>query len=429
MKKQLRIYDVNPAQSRARRWPFLAALAASITVGSLSLQAQCPVTELTSGLQRPGGIIRSGQRNLLVSETGTGAHDGRITIVDLDGSSRALLSGLPSGIADVGDPAGPAGLFLRGSTLYVAIGIGDAVRLGPTAGTLVPNPNGASSPIFSSVLAIQFGDGFVERSTAGFILSPGDQQALADGERVGLSNGGRDKITIEMVVNFPDFVANPLVSLPSNVRGSNPYGLVLAGDRQRHDREDGKDRRQGDFLYVTDGGRNLVWKVDVASGAFSILADFPLVPNPLAPAVGGPFSEAVPTGIAYSGGSLLVALFRGVPFAPGTSAIVPVDPQTGSYIDPLTGGHIPFITGLKTAIGVLPIRKQHDTDYLVLQHASAGPFFGSPGLLLRFEATGDPPTVIADCLTRPTAMTLDEKTGTLYVAELAGRIVAIPVAR
>ncbi|MBI5385268.1 MAG: hypothetical protein HZA90_11360 [Verrucomicrobia bacterium] len=349
--------------------------------------------------------------------------------MNFDGSRRALLSGLPSGIADVGDPLGPAGLFLRGSTLYVVISIGDAVRLGPTAGTLVPNPNGASSPLFSSVLAIQFGDDFVERSTAGFTLSPSDQQALASGERVRLSNGGRDKITIEMVVKFPNFVANPLVSLPTNVRGSNPFGVVLAGDRQRHDRDDGKDRRQGDFLYVTDGGRNLVWKVDVASGAFSILADFPLTPNPLAPALGGPFSEAVPTGIARSGGTLLVALFRGVPFAPGTSAIVPVDPQTGSYIDPMTGGHIPFITGLKTAIGVLPIRKQGDTDYLVLQHASAGPFFGSPGLLLRFASSGGPPTVIADCLTRPTAMTLDEKTGTLYVTELAGRIVAIPVSQ
>ena len=429
MKQQMHISDANQTAIWMKRMAFLAALAASIAIPGLSLQAQCPAPELTSGLQRPGGIIRSGQKNLLVSETGTGAHDGRVTLVDLSGNRRALLSGLPSGIADVGDPSGPAGLFRRGNTLYVAIGIGDSVRLGPTAGTLVPNPNGASSPIFSSVLAIQCNDDFVERTTEGFTLSLADQQSLAMGQRVKLSNGGCDKITIEMVVKFPNFVANPLASLLTNVRGSNPFGLVLAGDRQRHDREVGKDRRQGDFLYVTDGGRNLVWKVDVASGAFSILADFPLTPNPLSPGLGGPFSEAVPTGITCSGGTLLVALFRGVPFAPGSSAVVPVDPQTGSYIDPLTGGQLPFITGLKTAIGVLPIRKQGDTDYLVLQHASAGPFFGSPGLLLRFEATGAPPAVIADCLTRPTSMTLDEETGTLYVTELAGRIVAIPVSQ
>ncbi len=423
------IGDVNPTLLPKKRLCFLAALAASITVGGLNLQAQCPVTELAAGFQRPVAIVRSPQRNLIVSETGTGAHDGRITIVDLNGSRRALLSGLPSGIADVGDPAGPAGLFLRGSTLYVAISIGDAVRLGPTAGTLVPNPNGTSSPIFSSVLAIQFGDGFVERSTAGFTLSPSDQQALANGGRVKLSNGGRDKVTIEMVVNFPDFVANPLSSLLTNVRGSNPFDLVLAGEQNWHGGHGERNRHQGDFLYVTDGGRNLVWKVDVNSGAFSILTDFPLVPNPLAPAVGGPFSEAVPTGIAYSGGQLLVTLFRGVPFAPGTSVVEPADPLTGSHIDPLTGEHMAYITGLKTAIDVLPLRSRHDTDYLVLQHASAGPFFGSPGLLLHFEATGAPPTVIADCLTRPTSMTLDEETGTLYVTELGGRIVAIPVSQ
>jgi hypothetical protein len=32
------------------------------------------------------------------------------------------------------------------------------------------------------------------------------------------------------------------------------------------------------------------------------------------------------------------------------------------------------------------------------------------------------------CLTQPTSMTLDEKTGTLYVTELGGRILAIPIA-
>jgi hypothetical protein len=31
------------------------------------------------------------------------------------------------------------------------------------------------------------------------------------------------------------------------------------------------------------------------------------------------------------------------------------------------------------------------------------------------------------CLTRPSSMTLDEKTGTLYVTELNGRLVAIPI--
>ncbi len=53
---------------------------------------------------------------------------------------------------------------------------------------------------------------------------------------------------------------------------------------------------------------------------------------------------------------------------------------------------------------------------------------GQPGLLLRFDTLGVAQGTIADCLITPTAMTLDEKTGTLYVTELAtGRVVAIPI--
>ena len=118
----------------------------------------------------------------------------------------------------------------------------------------------------------------------------------------------------------------------------------------------------------------------------------------------------------------MVALFRGLPFAPGTSTV--------EAVDPLTGDHAPLITGLKTAIGTLPLRNRDDTDYLVLQFSSgAGPFFPGPGLVLRFEEPSQPPTLIANCLSVPSAMARDEKTGTLYVAESeSGRIVAIPVA-
>jgi hypothetical protein len=382
---------------------------------------------LTSGLKTPLGVTLSNKGNLFVSETGTGVNDGRISIVDRNGNRRTLLEGLPSGISDVGDASGPGGIFLQGRTLYLAIGIGDAIRNAP--GGVIPNPAGVSSPIFSSVLAIKFGDDFVERKTAGFTLSLADHQDLAAGERVRLSNGGGDKITVQLVVNFPDFTSNPLSTLANSVRGSNPFDLVAVGDRDRRDgkdRDDDDDERDGDQLYVTDGGQNLVWRIDVNSGAFSILSVFPLIPNPLAPLV-GPFVEAVPTGIAYDDGKLLVTLFRGAPFPPGTSVVEQIDPLTGSHFDPLTGIHIPFIIGRKTAIDVLPISNHHDTDYLVLQHASAGPFFGSPGLLLRFETPTDPPVVITNCLTRPTSMALDERTDTLYISELAGRIVKVSV--
>jgi hypothetical protein len=282
---------------------------------------------------------------------------------------------------------------MRGRTLYVAIGIGDSILAGSPA---LPNPN-PSSPIFSSVLAIHFSAN-VEKTTAGFTLTFANQQALASGEKVTLQNDRSDKIAVELVANFPDYTFNP-------VRGSNPFDLVVGGDQ----------------VYVTDGGQNSLRQVDIPTGAFSTLAAFPNISNPLFPGVGGPFVEAVPTGLRYSDGQLLVTLFRGFPFPAGTSEVRSVDPETRAQA--------PFITGLKTATDVLPLREGSDTHDLVLQHASgAGPFFTPPGLLLHFETPGGPPTIIANCLTRPTSMTLDEKTSTLYVTELAGRIVAIPIA-
>ncbi|MET0215566.1 MAG: ScyD/ScyE family protein [Vicinamibacterales bacterium] len=243
----------------------------------------------------------------------------------------------------------------------------------------------------------------MEKTTAGFTLSPADQQTLASGQSVHLSKGGGDTVDIELVANFPDYIPDPLPGFPAIVRGSNPFGLVVVADQ----------------LYVTDGGRNLVWQVDIPTGSFSPIATIPTIPNPLFPAVGGPVVEAVPTAIDYAGGELLVTLFRGVPFAPGTSAVVQIDPSTGVQS--------PFLSGLKTAIGVLGIKDGGEKSYLVLQNSSGpGPFFGGPGLVLQFESPGGAPTELANCLARPTAMLRDAKTGTLYITELlTGRIVAL----
>jgi hypothetical protein len=379
--------------------PILAAIIAMI---GLPVQAQCPVVELASGLSRPVAIAQSSQGNLLISDTTSRVpNTGRISIVDLDGHRRTLLSGLPSGIADVGDPLGVTGLFLRGRTLFVLISVGDVAIGGPIPGSALPNPNPVSSPLFSSVLAVHFSAG-VEKNTEGLTLTLADQEALASGQKVTLSNGNGDAVALELIADFLNYIPFPLPTVPDNVQLSNPFDLVAVEDQ----------------LYVTDGGRNLVWQVDIPTGAISVLAEFPNIPNPLFPAVGGPTSQAVPTGIRYANGQLLVTLFRGAPFAPGTSVV--------EQIDPLTGTHSPLITGLKTAIDVLPLASAGQTDYLVLQNASAGPFFGGPGLLLRFPASGGAPTVVANCLDRPTSMTLNEKNGTVYVTELiTGRVVAV----
>jgi hypothetical protein len=368
-------------------------------LAGVEARAQC--TPIISGLNSPLGITQSNLGNLIFSESGSAAlHSGRISIVDSSGNRGTLVDGMPSAINDVNEPSGPAGLFMRGRTLYVAIGIGNSLIAGPPmSGTAFENPNPAS-PIFSSILALHFSAN-VEKTTSGFVLTFANQQELASGQKVTLSNAANEKLTVELIANFPNFTPNPPPT--GNVRGVNPFDLVVVGDQ----------------IYVTDGGQNSVWQVDIPTGAFSTLVTFPNVPNTLFGTIGGPTSEAVPTGIAYNNGQLLVTLFTGFPFAPDSSLVVQVDPSTGVTTQ--------FISGRKTAIDVLPVREGSDTDHLVLQLASPfGPFFPPPGLLLHFETPAGAPTTVANCLLRPTSMVLDEKSGTLYVTELGAGPPAIP---
>jgi hypothetical protein len=373
----------------------LITVAATVMASTSFAQAQCPPNVLTSGLQTPLGITQSNQNNLIVSESGTVAvlNSGRISIVELDGTRRTLLDGLPSAPNDVGDSSGPAGVFMRGRTLYVVIGAGDT-----TLPNQFPNPN-PSSPIFTSLLAIHFSAAVEKKTTEGFTLTLAAQQSLAEGEKVTLSNAD-GKITIELIANFPDFTVD--ATRPTGFRNVNPFDVVVVGNQ----------------AYVTDGGQNMVRQVDIPTGAFITLATFPNVANPLP--VGGPTVEAVPTGIAYSDGELLVTLFRGFPFPP-LSVVEQIDPDSGA--------HSTFISGLRTAIDIVPVREGSETHYLVLLHSAPGgaplPPFVNPGELLRFDSPAGPPTVISNCLTRPTSMVFDEKTGLTYVTELSGRVIEI----
>src|SRR5215475_48194 len=96
----------------------LITMTAAVLLMSRGVMGQCSLTY--SGLQVPLGITQSNLGNLLVSESGTGANfTGRISIVNLKGERRTLLDGLPSGINDVQAPSGPAGLIMRGRTLYL----------------------------------------------------------------------------------------------------------------------------------------------------------------------------------------------------------------------------------------------------------------------------------------------------------------------
>jgi hypothetical protein len=377
---------------------------AGALMGGVAFAADCEV--VASGLRAPIGSTFTNQGNLVVSETGIAnvPASGRISIVSPQGGRRTLLDGLPQGTnAAGGDASGPNSLAMRGRTIYVAIGQGDTVIAGPP-GSTIPNPN-VSSALFSSVLAIHL-SAAAERSTAGFKLSEQDQMTLAGGGKVTLSNGKGDRLQVELVVNFPDYQSEPNAANAGNVRNSNPFGVLLVDD----------------FMYVTNGGLNRLFKVNLDTGGYSELAVFSPIAN--TSGLGGPPAvEAVPTGLAYSDGQVLVSLLSGGPFIPGLSRVKTVDPVTGAQSD--------FLTGLRTSIDILPIADGGDTDYLTLQNnfAPAPPFPPTGASVRRFEEPGSNSVVVNGCtLYRPTSMSMDPKTGALYATELLkGTVVKVPL--
>ena len=394
-----------PASTYIRLLIALAVLLI-FTLTSVSVKAQCPTTVLASDLRAPTKIILSQNGNLLVAEQGNGPNTGRISILDpSNGERRTLLDGLPSAINNLGGepaPSGPSGLAMRGRTLFIAIGVGDAALLGPFPGTELPNPN-PSSPILSSVLEVHFSAN-AEKTASGFTLTEADQFALKSGAELVLDNGKGDRLTIKLLADFPNVVPAPRPDLPDNTVSSNPFGVAV----------------HSNLLYVVDASLNLIWTVELNTGATAVLTRFASLPNPLFP-FGPPAIDPVPDSIHLFGGQFLVTLLSGFPFPPGVAQVRMVDAHTGE--------DKPFITGLTSAIDVLPVKTPGGGNEFLTLEFSTDQLAQAPGRLQLFTSPGGPPVVIADCLITPTSMALDPKTGSLFVTEIfTGRIIEVAVA-
>ncbi len=387
--------NLRPPQATGR----LALLTSGTALLLLSLAT---VTARAEDLQRPSKLIQTPLGNLLVAEVGPPAqlNSSRISIVDAAGNRRTLLGGLPSAVNAAKSPTGASGLYLRGRTLFVAIGEGDVTRPGPLPRTEVANPTPAST-LFSSVLAVHFSAG-VERETTGVELTPADHRALKAGRRLVLSDAAGRKVTVELVVDFPDYRPEPLPTLATNVRHSHPYGVVA----------------DDDSLYVVDGGFNLVHRVGIETGRYETLVSFPTTPNPTA--FGPRQIENVPTSIRWDGDRLLVTLLSGFPFINGLSEVHRVDPDTG--VD------VALIRGLGSAIDVIALAEDDQTvGFLTLEYSLAHRTLG-PGRLQLFDASANPVAVIAADLVTPSSMVYDRGTGTVIVAEInTGKLVFIPL--
>jgi len=365
-------------------------------------------TTFVTGLNAPTKIIYAQRRGyFLVSEGGNAQvpNSGRISIVTNDGFRSTLIDGLPSGPAPPNNESiGPSAMWLDGNTLYIAIGGGNETLAGPAPGTEIPNPN-PNSPIFSSVLKLnlpadQFGvDTVISLGGSTYRIQPADHTRLANGETLNFGNR-KNRATLQMVANFPDYTPNPRPDVPNNIRNSNPFGLVGFGNK----------------LYVADAAQNNIRTVSLENGQVETFFTYPSRPNPLP---GPPFVEAVPDSLRLFGNSLLVSTLTGFPFPAGVADIRRIDLESGAESQ--------FIGGLTAAIDVLPVYINGSFSHLFYTlEVSTSITTGAPGRLQRFTSPGVAPTVISNNLISPTSMALHPPSGDLMITEIfPGRITRI----
>lgn len=367
-----------------RRW-MAATLALAGLAGPAAAQQ---VTVFATGLQNPAKLILAGSGSLLVAETGSALNSGRISVVDAGGRVRPLLDGLPSGpAAPDGTLDGPSGLALDGKVLFILNGEGNTHVAAQAPGTIVPNPAGRSSPVYSSILKATLSRE-VDQVLEPFLLTRADHDTLADGDPVELTNGAGDRMVIELLADFRDNVPDPRMIY----RNSHPYGMTL------HPLFPG-------WLFVADAGMNTVWKVEIATGRARTLVRFPNIPTG---SPGRPFAEAVPTSVRPYGDQLLVTQLSGVPFVPGTARV--------SIVDPATGATGPFIPWASTAMDIAWEERpglNRPTFYLLEFSAALGQMPPAPGRIRRWLSLQE--DLFVPALRTPTSMALDSAARALYV--------------
>ena len=397
-----------------------AALACAFTAAGAHAQS---VSVFTGGLKGPTKVVLTTKGNLLVAESGDGPNAGRLSVIDRQTRARrTLLDGLPAGPSTEGGISGPSGLAVQGRTIYVAIGSGNAVQAGPAPGTEKANPNPAS-PLLSSLLAVRV-PANVEETTSGFTLTMADHAALKGGARLTLSNGAGDKLTVELVADFPDYTSEPRPNFADNVRASNPFGVAV----------------NGNLIYVVDASQNIVRVVGADSGAYRTYISFKPYDNPLP--FGPPVIDAVPNSVRLFGDRLLVTTLTGFPFPNGVAQVLQVETIGDEYS--------PLINGLTAAIDVLPVRVPPLADQgpalaakgaeQAVPSVEQAHFFvlsisdnlsqSQPGRLLFYDSATAAPVTLAAPLVGPTCIARDPKSGDLFITSIfTGLIYRVSVAR
>jgi hypothetical protein len=356
-------------------------------------------TQFVQGLQFPQRLIFTPRGNLLVSEGGTDTpNTGRVSLIGRDGARRSLLEGLPAGRGHGITAFGPAGMGLDGRVLYLVIGEGD-VQVGPP---FTPNLNGPSSPIFASVLRIQF-SADVDNITSSFQLNAG-HWALLDGYELELRNASGDRATVYLLTAFRTWVRNVLGST-APMRPADPYSAVLDA--------------ANNALYVVDSSSETLVKVNTLTGRYLVLTRFQ--PLERTSPTGLQYVDNVPTAVCRAGDSYLVSFLSAAPFPTGESSVRSWSPSDG----PWTAG-TSIIRGLTRAVDMICLSGQGATPRVVtVEYLTDAANPNAPtGRVQIFD--GSNKRVLAEGLPLPVGVASDPLTGELFVVTLGGQILRLP---
>jgi len=356
-------------------------------------------TLVMEGLQFPQRLIFSAGGNLLVSEGGTTQpNTARISIVSRQGVRRSLLEGLP-GSPSHGIPAfGPGGMALDGQTLYIAMGEGDT-NVGPP---FVINLDGPSSPIFHSIVQIQFSaDIDAIRST--FTLAEVHHWALLDGHDVLLTNASGDRATVRLLSAFRPLVRNVLGGT-GRTRVSDPYSLSLDPG--------------GKTLNVVDSASETVLKVNTDTGRSVVITRFQPEerPGPTGPL----FVDNVPTAMCPVDGGFLVSFLTANPYQQGRSTVRMWKPADGAWSRPST-----VIDGLTMTIDMICSRQGGVFRVITVEYSLDPANRNVPSGRIQMVAGADT-RVLAEKVLLPVSITQDPSSGDLYIATLPGMIFRLP---
>ena len=375
----------------------ITVLNLAVLLTSFPAAAQSVFTE---GLQFPQRLLFTAPGNLLVSEGGQPMpNTGRVSIVNRQGVRRSLLDGLPAAPGH-GIPAyGPGGMGLDGRTLYLLIGEGD-VQVGPP---FAINLNGPSSPIFHSVLRIQF-SADVDAITSNFKMSPADHWALSDGYDVSLRNGAGDSAVVHLLTTFLSLGRNVLGGTVLH-RPSDPYGAWLdAGNNA---------------LYVVDASAETLIKVNTVTGRSLVLTRFQS--DERATSAGPTLVDTVPTAVCPVGDSFLVSFLSANPFPAGASSVRLWKPSDGSWsrLSPLVGDLTMTNDMICLQGGTASVPRVVTVEYSTTADRTAPS--GRVQLI-----NGSQKRVLAENLLLPTSVARDPVSGDLFVATLPGSIFRLP---